>query len=555
MVFKGLSKLQSPCFKTIYDTDIVLELTLVSIPEACEWASHYLNRDIKSSNLEYLIQYSKISKYHDRSGNVCVSLDELKDYYDHQVLSKKERWKSKLGNDIDWQLSFEELPESERTKHVHRLHPYKGKFIPQLVQYFLDDHTDDFKNETYFSVCDTVLDPFMGSGTTLVQASEMGINSIGIDISEFNCLIANVKTDIYDMFTLKYKLDLALSKLEQFSSHIFNDGFDNQLRKRISEYNRVNFPAREYKKLVNAKMINEDEYSTSKLEEFFKINSEFIEMNETVAKEKIVDQNNVSSFISKWFTKRIRQELSFYIDLINKEQDLQVANVMKIILSRTARSCRATTHSDLATLIQPQYLPYYCHKHYKICTPIDSIIKHLKKNTMDTVERLKAYSKLRREGVKISIIHGDSRNVDIKKSLEEDQNQVTAPSNWKVDGVFTSPPYVGQIDYHEQHAYSYEMFNIPREDEKEIGPMFKGKNETAKNAYIEDISSVLLNISRFVKDDGNYFIVANDQYNLYPKIAKKSGLEIIQVFKRPVLNRTERDRQPYAEFIFHMRKK
>jgi len=34
--------------------------------------------------------------------------------------------------------------EMERTKHIHRLHPYKGKFISQLVEYFLDSHTNEF---------------------------------------------------------------------------------------------------------------------------------------------------------------------------------------------------------------------------------------------------------------------------------------------------------------------------------------------------------------------------------------------------------------------------
>ena len=34
-------------------------------------------------------------------------------------------------------LSLIEFPEWQRTKHVHRLHPYLGKFIPQLVELFL----------------------------------------------------------------------------------------------------------------------------------------------------------------------------------------------------------------------------------------------------------------------------------------------------------------------------------------------------------------------------------------------------------------------------------
>jgi len=37
-----------------------------------------------------------------------------------------------------------DLPEKERTKHVHRLHPYLGKFIPQLIKFFIDDFKGNF---------------------------------------------------------------------------------------------------------------------------------------------------------------------------------------------------------------------------------------------------------------------------------------------------------------------------------------------------------------------------------------------------------------------------
>ena len=89
--------------------------------------------------------------------------------------------------DLDLSWSEAELPERERTKHVHRLHPYHGKFIPQLVEVLLD---------RYFAPGDHVLDPFAGSGTTLVQALESGLDATGVDIAAFNCLLMRVKTGV-----------------------------------------------------------------------------------------------------------------------------------------------------------------------------------------------------------------------------------------------------------------------------------------------------------------------------------------------------------------------
>jgi hypothetical protein len=54
-------------------------------------------------------------------------------------------------------------------------------------------------------------------------------------------------------------------------------------------------------------------------------------------------------------------------------------------------------------------------------------------------------------------------------------------------------------------------------------------------------------------EDCDVFLVANDKYGLYPAIAERSGMVIADRFKRPVLNRTERDKAPYAEMIYHLK--
>jgi DNA methylase N-4/N-6 domain protein len=51
------------------------------------------------------------------------------------------------------------------------------------------------------------------------------------------------------------------------------------------------------------------------------------------------------------------------------------------------------------------------------------------------------------------------------------------------------------------------------------------------------------------------FLVANDKYGLYPEIAERAGMRIVNQYKRPVLNRTEKDKGAYAEIIFHLKEK
>src|SRR4029453_15915253 len=101
------------------------------------------------------------------------------------------RTQALLYDEIDLELSWSEqdLPERERTKHVHRLHPYLGKFVPQLAEVFL---------RRYASPGQLVWDPFAGSGTTLVEANAFGARAAGCDVSAFNCLLMRAKTRPYN---------------------------------------------------------------------------------------------------------------------------------------------------------------------------------------------------------------------------------------------------------------------------------------------------------------------------------------------------------------------
>lgn len=68
---------------------------------------------------------------------------------------------------------------------VHGLHEYKGKFNPQVVRSLFNIYNIKEGNK--------ILDPFCGSGTTLVESSHMSIEAYGTDINPLATFIANTK--------------------------------------------------------------------------------------------------------------------------------------------------------------------------------------------------------------------------------------------------------------------------------------------------------------------------------------------------------------------------
>ena len=369
-----------------------------------------------------------------------------------------------LGDD----LTFLDIREFQRTKHVHRLHPYLGKFIPQLVEVFL---------KKYFKRGDYILDPFVGSGTTLIVANELGINSTGVELSPFNALICKAKADTYDLNKLRFELNDILKKTKEFSEN-----------------------------LRSGKSVE-------------KLGTE-------------------SKYLNEWFAPAALQEILFFRANI---QNYDYQDLFKIILSRAARSARLITHYELARPKAPIKDKYWCIKHKRYCLPTDDAFKFIWRYAWDTYYRIKEFDETK-NNVDITVLQGDSRSIDLSKEA-------------KFDGIFTSPPYVGVIDYHDQHEYAYELFDFPRLDEKEIGPAKKGQGWHSREDYSKDIIAVFNNMKRFLKPDAKVFIVANDKFGLYPEIGNACGFELIDTFNRPVLMRTARTGHPYFESIFYFKNK
>jgi hypothetical protein len=354
---------------------------------------------------------------------------------------------------LDLELSWSEraLPEHVRTKHVHRLHPYHGKFIPQLVEVLLD---------RYLPPGGHVLDPFAGSGTTLVQALESGMDATGAELAAFNCLLMRVKTASYDLDTLGSELREVCERLGALST-----------RKRPGVYLR------------------------------------------------------------QWYSPAAASELLAFRDLIGEYEH---GDVLRIILSRAARSARRAAHFDLEAPREPQTGEYWCHKHRRLCRPVESAVGFLRRYTLDTLARIEAFAEVRDDERTAHVLHEDSR---------------TAAYVDTYDGVLTSPPYPGLIDYHEQHRYAYELLGLDDRRELELGAAEAGTSRAAIESYCAGIAAALANAADALVPDAPLLIVVNDRRSLYPEILDRAGLRLEGRLRRHVNRRTGRRAGEYFEDV------
>ncbi|MGC9781341.1 MAG: hypothetical protein HZR80_19020 [Candidatus Heimdallarchaeota archaeon] len=191
---------------------------------------------------------------------------------DKKILNKLSR--------INW-----EFPKENTQYLTHSFHQYPARFIPQIPKVLIENLT---KKE------DTVLDPFCGCGTTLVESQLNERNAIGIDLNPLACLISKVKTTPLDEQKL---VDLWKSLKVEINNEIMKS----------KNSSLVSF--------LNQKMDYDDRN---------KINLEIVLPNRRK---------------SAKFTEEITKEILIIRDTINDISDKEFRDFLNIGLSATIYSC------------------------------------------------------------------------------------------------------------------------------------------------------------------------------------------------------------------------
>jgi hypothetical protein len=99
---------------------------------------------------------------------------------------------------------------------THNFYRYPARFSPKLVRAVI---------QAFSAPTDLVLDPFMGGGTTLVEAIALGRHAFGTDISSLATFISEVKTTLYSDAELQHVVKWAASATSRLNIHAASPTF------------------------------------------------------------------------------------------------------------------------------------------------------------------------------------------------------------------------------------------------------------------------------------------------------------------------------------------
>jgi DNA methylase len=109
------------------------------------------------------------------------------------------------SQEADESWSFKQLGRAQTSYLTHDYHRYPAKFIPQLAERLIKENSKP---------ADLICDPFMGSGTTIVEAILNSRRAYGTDINPVSVLISKAKTTPIEPGFLRSQISSLLGRIK-----------------------------------------------------------------------------------------------------------------------------------------------------------------------------------------------------------------------------------------------------------------------------------------------------------------------------------------------------
>lgn len=192
------------------------------------------------------------------------------------------------------------------TDFTHGFFKYPCKFIPHIPRWAINHYLSEKEG--------VVLDPFCGSGTTLVEAVLAGKVALGIDYDPFSQLLSRVKSTPLSINDLKALKEDVPPLIEKFKIGDIKAGLPPEIpnidlwfdKKTIDEMNRLRWMIKNYSKEIKNK----------KIEDFLKLC-----MGTIVRKVSLADDQSPKPYVSKKIKKSPEPVFQTFIDTFNRYLD------------------------------------------------------------------------------------------------------------------------------------------------------------------------------------------------------------------------------------------
>ena len=358
---------------------------------------------------------------------------------------------------INWDFS-----NAWSTYGVHDFHWFPARLIPQIPGILIT---------TLTKRADVVLDPFCGSGSTLVEALRLGRKPIGVDVVPLACLISRVKT-----FIIEPKL------LEETACRFLRE--TKRMRKNLKLTKTVLLP-----EIIPA----------DKLEKYH--------------------QDSRILPIERWFHPQTFYEIELIKELIDLQETAEFKNFFTVCLSDRLKSCCSQNRHGhhwgyISDNVLPKFLTYV--------NALDQFENHLKKMVNGMKE---LYEECKKLGVSIETINKYSKvRIHDARRLRE----IIEPES--IDFALTSPPYPHAIDYTKSGRLSLLMLglDITAIQNVEIGARWKRGRQHGIDQYVKEMATSLGQIYDVLKQGSYLVLIFGQLENEQKRVAIDNLLEIAE---------------------------